>query len=71
MRRILAMCFVCLFALSLLGSTCSKNIRCQTGTDCPGKMICGKAGVCILQCKTKRDCHQDQRCVEGKCEKIQ
>ncbi|TNE48956.1 MAG: hypothetical protein EP343_13825 [Deltaproteobacteria bacterium] len=59
--------FVAMFAM---GSRCNIR-RCQVSSDCPGTQICGPGGRCVLRCKTTRDCHQNQRCVEGTCKDIE
>ncbi|MBK07915.1 MAG: hypothetical protein CL920_34630 [Deltaproteobacteria bacterium] len=71
MRKILGFCLIVLMtAGTLMGATCSKQIKCKFSRDCKGSMICGPRGYCINQCKSKEDCHQDQRCVEGSCKEL-
>lgn len=62
--------FVALSMTFLPGANCKGRIRCRISNDCTGNMICGPRGYCVSQCKTTRDCHQDQRCVEGKCQEL-
>jgi hypothetical protein len=59
------------FAWLLAGASSCQVRRCQISADCPGKQICGPGGKCVPRCKTRTDCHDDERCVEGVCKKIQ
>ena len=68
MKKFIYLWFIVSFTLPfIMGATCSHHVRCKLSNDCKNAMICGAQGYCVPQCKTTRDCLQDQRCIEGKC----